>query len=265
MLNKVSIMGRLVRDPELRRTQAGIAVTTMRIAVERDFKGQDGARQSDFFDVVAWRNTAEFVSRYFAKGRMIVVDGRLQTREWTDRDNNRRTSIEIVADNIYFGDSRRDAPNGEFNNGYGAAPAYGGSSSGGYGSAPGYGGYGSGYSSNSSGGYGSNPGYASNSSGGYGSAPGYGGSSGGYGGYASGYSSNSSGGYGSSYGGYASSYGGYDSAPAADNGAAPAADNASAPANDGTAPSADNGAAPAEKPAPSGFAEMSDDDGDLPF
>lgn len=263
MLNKVSIMGRLVRDPELRRTQSGIAVTTMRIAVERDFKGQDGARQSDFFDVVAWRNTAEFVSRYFAKGRMIVVDGRLQTREWTDRDNNRRTSIEIVADNIYFGDSRRDGPSGEFNNAYGAAPGYGGSS-GGYGSAPGYGGYasGSGYSSNSSGGYGSNPGFAPNSSGGYGSAPGYGGSSGGYGGYSSGYSSNSSGGYGS-YGGYASSYGGYDSAPAADNAAASPADGPAAPANDNGAPA--DGAAPAEKPAPSGFAEMADDDGDLPF
>ena len=113
MLNKVSIMGRLVRDPELRRTQSGIAVTTMRIAVDRDYKGPDGAKQADFFDVVAWRGTAEFVSRYFAKGRMMIVDGRLQTREWTDRDNNRRTSIEIVADNIYFGDSRRDGPNGE--------------------------------------------------------------------------------------------------------------------------------------------------------
>ena len=135
MLNKVSIMGRLVRDPELRRTQSGIAVTTMRIAVERDFKGPDGTKQSDFFDVVAWRNTAEFVSRYFSKGRMMVVDGRLQTREWTDRDNNRRTSIEIVADNIYFGDSRRDGPNGENYGAYGAS----GNSGSGYGSGDGSG------------------------------------------------------------------------------------------------------------------------------
>ncbi|MBQ6205481.1 MAG: single-stranded DNA-binding protein, partial [Oscillospiraceae bacterium] len=177
MLNKVSIMGRLVRDPELRRTQSGIAVTTMRIAVDRDYKGPDGTKQADFFDVVAWRNTAEFVSRYFAKGRMMIVDGRLQTREWNDREGNRRTSVEIVADNIYFGDSRRDGPNGE-SGGYG----------GGYGSAPGYG---SGASGGYSGGYGN--------SGGYGSSNGYGsGASGGYGGYGSsnGYGSGSSGGYG---------------------------------------------------------------------
>ena len=234
MLNKVSIMGRLVRDPELRRTQSGIAVTTMRIAVDRDYKGPDGAKQADFFDVVAWRGTAEFVSRYFAKGRMMIVDGRLQTREWTDRDNNRRTSIEIVADNIYFGDSRRDGPNGE-SGGYG-----------GYGSAPGYGsgssGYGGGYGSGNSGGYGSS---------GYGSAPGYGASNG--------YGSGNSGGYGG-YGSGNSGYGGYESGAPADN-AAPASNDAA---------SADSPAKPADvasnaEPAPSGFAEIADDDGDLPF
>ena len=263
MLNKVSIMGRLVRDPELRRTQSGIAVTTMRIAVERDFKGQDGTKQSDFFDVVAWRNTAEFVSRYFAKGRMIVVDGRLQTREWTDRDNNRRTSTEIVADNIYFGDSRRDAPNGDFNNNGAYGSGYNsGSGYGGYGSGN-SGGYGSGYGSGNSGGYGSAPGYGSGSSGGYGS--GYG--SGSSGGYGSGYNSGSSGGYGSgsagSYNGgayvsgYGSSYGAYESVAPSGN-AAPSSDDASSPAD----ASAD---AAASETAPSGFAEIADDDGDLPF
>ena len=119
MLNKVIIMGRLVKDPELRRTQSGTAVTSFRIAVDRDFKSQDGSKQADFFDVVAWRNTAEFVSKYFAKGRMAVVEGRLQTRDWTDRDGGKRVATEIVADNIYFGDSKRDGA-GE----YGGAPAY---------------------------------------------------------------------------------------------------------------------------------------------
>ena len=119
MLNKVFIMGRLVKDPELRRTQSGTAVTSFRIAVDRDFKSQDGSKQADFFDVVAWRNTAEFVSKYFTKGRMAVVEGRLQTRDWTDRDGGKRVATEIVADNIYFGDSKRDGA-GE----YGGAPAY---------------------------------------------------------------------------------------------------------------------------------------------
>ena len=120
MLNKVIIMGRLVKDPELRRTQSGTAVTSFRIAVDRDFKSQDGTKQADFFDVVAWRSTAEFVSKYFAKGRMAVVEGRLQTRDWTDREGGKRVATEIVADNIYFGDSKRDGA-GE----YGGAPAYG--------------------------------------------------------------------------------------------------------------------------------------------
>ena len=120
MLNKVIIMGRLVKDPELRRTQSGTAVTSFRIAVDRDFKSQDGTKQADFFDVVAWRSTAEFVSKYFAKGRMAVVEGRLQTRDWTDLFFNEPAATEIVADNIYFGDSKRDGA-GE----YGGAPAYG--------------------------------------------------------------------------------------------------------------------------------------------
>lgn len=108
MLNKIFIMGRLTRDPELRRTQNGTAVTSFTMAVDRDFKNADGTKDTDFIDVVAWRNTAEFVSKYFSKGRMAVVEGRLQLRDWTDKDGNKRRSAEVVADNLYFGDSRRD-------------------------------------------------------------------------------------------------------------------------------------------------------------
>ena len=118
MLNRIVIMGRLVKDPELRRTQSGVAVTSFRIAVDRDFKNQDGSKQADFFDVVAWRATAEFVSKYFTKGRMAVVEGRLQSRDWTDKEGGKRIAIEIVADNVYFGDSKRDGA-GDF----GGAPA----------------------------------------------------------------------------------------------------------------------------------------------
>ena len=107
MLNKIIIMGRLVRNPELRRTQSGTAVTSFRLAVDRDYKAEDGSKQADFFDVVAWRSTAEFVSKYFSKGRMAVVDGRLQSRPWTDKDGNKRIAIEVVADSVYFGDSKR--------------------------------------------------------------------------------------------------------------------------------------------------------------
>ena len=121
MLNKVIIMGRLVKDPELRRTQSGTAVTSFRIAVDRDFKSQDGSKQADFFDVIAWRATAEFVSKYFTKGRMAVVEGRLQIRDWTDKDGNKRRSAEVVADNVYFGDSKRDAESaGPYSGGYSA-------------------------------------------------------------------------------------------------------------------------------------------------
>ena len=120
MLNKVFIMGRLTRDPELRRTQSGTAVTSFSLAVDRDFKSQSGEKETDFIDVVAWRSTAEFVAKYFTKGRMAVVEGRLQIREWKDKDGNNRRSAEVVADNIYFGDSKRDGAGG-----YEAAPAYG--------------------------------------------------------------------------------------------------------------------------------------------
>ena len=109
MLNHIVLMGRLTRDPELRRTGTGVAVASFSIAVDRDFSGRDGGeKETDFIDIVAWRNTAEFVSKYFTKGRMAVVSGRLQIRNWTDKEGNKRRSAEVVADNIYFGDSRRD-------------------------------------------------------------------------------------------------------------------------------------------------------------
>ena len=115
MLNKIFIMGRLTRDPELRRTQGGNAVTSFALAVDRDFKSADGTKETDFIDVVAWRNTAEFAAKYFTKGRMAVVEGRLQMRDWTDKEGNKRRIAEVVADNIYFGDSRReDAPTGKY-------------------------------------------------------------------------------------------------------------------------------------------------------
>ena len=120
MLNHIVIMGRMTRDPELRRTQSGTAVTSFTLAVDRDFKGQNGEKETDFIDCVAWRNTAEFAAKYFTKGRMAVVEGRLQMRDWNDKDGNKRKSAEVVADNVYFGDSKRDdAP---ANN----APSYGG-------------------------------------------------------------------------------------------------------------------------------------------
>lgn len=112
MLNKIFIMGRLTRDPELRRTQNGTAVTSFTLAVDRDFKNLDGTKDTDFIDVVAWRNTAEFVSKYFSKGRMAVVEGRLQLRDWTDKDGNKRRNAEVLADNIYFGDAKKDADSG---------------------------------------------------------------------------------------------------------------------------------------------------------
>ena len=121
MLNRIVSMGRLTRDPELRRTGSGTPVTSFSLAVDRDFKSQDGQRETDFIDVVAWRGTAEFVSKYFTKGRMAVVEGRLQIRDWTDNNGGKRRSAEVVADNIYFGDSKRDSAPGD----YGAPPAYG--------------------------------------------------------------------------------------------------------------------------------------------
>ena len=108
MLNHIVLMGRLTRDPELRYTQSQIPVASFRLAVDRDFGGRDGGeRQTDFIDIVAWRSTAEFVSKYFTKGSMAVVSGRLQIRDWTDREGGKRRSAEVVADNVYFGESKR--------------------------------------------------------------------------------------------------------------------------------------------------------------
>ena len=115
MLNKIILMGRLTRDPELRTTQSGTKVASFALAVERDFKEASGERATDFIDIVAWRGTAEFVSRYFTKGRMAVVEGRLQIRDGTDKDGGKRRSAEVIAENVYFGDSKKSE----------AAPAYG--------------------------------------------------------------------------------------------------------------------------------------------
>ena len=117
MLNHIVLMGRLTKDPELRHTQSGVAVASFSIAVDRDFKSQNGEKETDFIDIVAWRSTAEFVSRYFTKGRLAVVSGRLQIRGWTDKEGNKRRSAEVVADNVYFGDSKRDG-NGGYSDGY---------------------------------------------------------------------------------------------------------------------------------------------------
>lgn len=109
LLNKIIMMGRLVRDPELRHTQSGTAVASFTLAVDRDFKDKaTGERAVDFIDCTAWRGTAEFVSRYLTKGRMAVVDGRLQIRRWEDKDGNKRYSPEVVAESVYFADSKRD-------------------------------------------------------------------------------------------------------------------------------------------------------------
>ena len=125
MLNKVFVMGRLTRDPELRRTQSGTAVASFSLAVDRDYKSQSGEKETDFFDVVAWRSTGEFVAKYFTKGRMAVVSGRLQIRNWQDKEGNKRRSAEVVADNVYFGDSKRDnADGGSFNQSQGYAQSF---------------------------------------------------------------------------------------------------------------------------------------------
>lgn len=132
MLNHIVLMGRLTRDPELRRTGTGVAVVTFSLAVDRDFANSaTGERETDFIDIVAWRSTAEFVSKYFTQGRMAVVSGRLQIRNWTDKEGNKRRSAEVVADNVYFGDSKRDtgssdsysAPANNFGYAAPAAPA----------------------------------------------------------------------------------------------------------------------------------------------
>jgi single-strand DNA-binding protein len=129
MLNHIVLMGRLTRDPELRSTQSGTPVASFTLAVDRDFGSRDGGeRQTDFIDIVAWRSTAEFVSKYFSKGRMAVVSGRLQIRQWQDKEGNNRRTAEVVADNIYFGESKRDGQSG---GSYGSQSSYG--SQGGYG------------------------------------------------------------------------------------------------------------------------------------
>ncbi len=133
MLNHIVIMGRLVADPELKTTPAGVMVATTRLAVDRDFKNrQTGERETDFINVVAWRQTAEFVSRYFTKGRMAVVEGRLQIRSYTDRDGNKRTAAEVVAENFYFGDSRREGESGSYGGQSYSAPSAPSQPSGGY-------------------------------------------------------------------------------------------------------------------------------------
>ena len=113
MLNHIVLMGRLTRDPELRRTDSGVAVASFSLAVDRDFSGKgkgkgEGEKEVDFIDCVVWRQTGEFVSKYFTKGRMAVVSGRLQIRNWTDKDGNKRRTAEVVSENVYFGDSKRD-------------------------------------------------------------------------------------------------------------------------------------------------------------
>ena len=125
MLNRIVLMGRLTRDPELRRTQSGTAVVSFSIACDRDYAAQGAEKETDFVDIVAWRSTAEFVSKYFTKGRMAVVSGRLQIRNWQDKEGNKRRSAEVVADNVYFGDSKRDsADGGSFNQSQGYAQSF---------------------------------------------------------------------------------------------------------------------------------------------
>ena len=122
MLNHIVLMGRLTRDPELRRTGSGIAVASFSLAVDRDFGSREtGEKETDFIDIVAWRGTAEFVSKYFTKGRMAVVEGRLQIRDWKDKEGNNRRSAEVVADNVYFGDSNKDGGNRSGGGSYGGS------------------------------------------------------------------------------------------------------------------------------------------------
>ena len=138
MLNHIVLMGRLTRDPELRRTGSGTAVASFALAVDRDFSPKDGEKETDFIEIVAWRNTAEFVSKYFTKGRMAVVSGRLQIRGYTDKEGNKRRVAEVVAESVYFGDSKKEETNsnsasngGGYGGGFGGYPvpnenAYGG-------------------------------------------------------------------------------------------------------------------------------------------
>lgn len=127
MLNHIDLMGRLTRDPELRYTQSQTPVASFTLAVDRDFSSRDtGERQTDFIDCVAWRSTAEFVSKYFQKGSMAAVSGRLQIRDWTDREGGKRRSAEVVVDNVYFGESKRSRDSGAAPGGPAPRPASGG-------------------------------------------------------------------------------------------------------------------------------------------
>lgn len=143
MLNHITIMGRLTRDPELRRTGSGIAVTSFTVAVDRDYKS-GSEKEVDFIDCVAWRQTGEFVGKYFTKGRMAVVSGKLQIRSWADKDGNKRRTAEVIADNVYFGDSKNESASAQVAANPYQAPAYPG---------PGYAPPASGYNTPASGGY----------------------------------------------------------------------------------------------------------------
>ena len=114
MLNNAVVMGRLTKDPELKQTANNVPMATFRLACERDYKGKDGKRETDFIDVIAWRQTAEFVARFFTKGRLVTIDGKLQSRNWEDKDGNKRTNLEVVADNVYFSDNKIDKRPPEF-------------------------------------------------------------------------------------------------------------------------------------------------------
>lgn len=143
MLNHIVLMGRLTRDPELRYTQSQTPVASFTLACDRDYGGKDGGeKQTDFIDCVAWRSTAEFASKYFSKGRMAVVSGRLQLRDWTDRDGGKRRSAEIVVDNMYFGDSKKEGSSAPGGAPGGYAPPGGYGQPNGYGQQGSYGGYG---------------------------------------------------------------------------------------------------------------------------
>lgn len=127
MLNHIVLMGRLTRDPELRRTGSGVAVASFTLAVDRDYSPKDGEKETDFVDIVAWRQTGEFASKYFSKGRMAVVEGRLQIRKWQNKDGENRYSTEVVADHVYFGDSKKEvSSDNSTSNTYGGgyAPSY---------------------------------------------------------------------------------------------------------------------------------------------
>ena len=126
MLNHIVVMGRLTHDPKLRKTASGVSVASFSVAVDRDFSQQDGKKETDFLDVVAWRNTAEFAAKYFMKGRMAVISGRLQIRNWEDKEGNKRRTAEILAENIYFGDSKKEDDGGSVSTQGFVAPAQSG-------------------------------------------------------------------------------------------------------------------------------------------